>query len=184
MPEQWKEISGFGGYYEVSDAGGVRSTARRVRVNCGARATYERPVAARLLRAAEGAGGYPSVTLWKEHCGHQKRVHVLVLEAFIGPRPKGLYACHRDGRPQNNRLDNLYWGTPTQNAADKRRHGTHLQGSAIGWAKLSEADVRHIRSLKGRVTQSVIARQYGTRQGHISRVMNGKQWRHVPLEMP
>lgn len=65
-------------------------------------------------------------------------VHVMVLEAFVGPRPDGYHAAHEDGTRDNNRLSNLAWKTPAENAADRRRHGTvgsvldeheHLLGS-------------------------------------------------------
>ncbi len=74
--------------------------------------------------------------LWDGHlrctltCGNSRRkrnakVHILVLEAFVGPRPLGLEGCHDDGDPANNRLTNLRWDTPSSNAVDRVRHGHH-----------------------------------------------------------
>ena len=48
------------------------------------------------------------------------RVHILVAEAFHGPRPLGLCALHRDDVKTNNHASNIYWGTRTQNMADRR----------------------------------------------------------------
>lgn len=179
--EIWRDIAGFEGIYEVSNHGRVRSVARSVPVICTVQRSYARHVRERILRGGKGRMGHLSVTLWREHIKTLASVHVLVLEAFVGPRPEGHYGCHIDGRPENNRLSNLYWGTPAQNSADKLRHGTHRQGSEIPWSKFTEADVARIRSLKGRVSQSKLAVEYGVRQGHISRVMNGRQWRHVAM---
>jgi hypothetical protein len=54
-----------------------------------------------------------------------KKIHTLVLEAFVGPRPPGLVACHGNGDHFDNRLRNLRWGTYSDNAYDQVRHGTH-----------------------------------------------------------
>ncbi|AEK09646.1 HNH endonuclease [Mycobacterium phage Mozy] len=54
-------------------------------------------------------------------------VHVLVLEAFVGPRPEGMNACHNNGIPNDNRVENLRWDTPSENNRDLIRHGTHVQ---------------------------------------------------------
>lgn len=52
-------------------------------------------------------------------------VHVLVLEEFVGLCPPGMESCHGDGDTQNNWLTNLRWDTPTNNNADKIKHGRH-----------------------------------------------------------
>ena len=53
------------------------------------------------------------------------KVHHLVAEAFLGPRPEGLDIRHLDGDPLNNRADNLAYGTRSENIQDTVRHGTH-----------------------------------------------------------
>lgn len=52
-------------------------------------------------------------------------VHHLVAEAFLGPRPEGHQVRHLDGDPDNNRADNLAYGTRSENTRDMVRHGTH-----------------------------------------------------------
>src|SRR5258708_7476666 len=50
--------------------------------------------------------------------GKNTPVSRAVAETFI-PNPYGKpYVCHRDGTPGNDRADNLYWGTPKENAED------------------------------------------------------------------
>src|SRR5690606_38480338 len=55
--------------------------------------------------------------------------HVLVAEAFIGPRPEGAECLHGDGDHTNNMVSNLRWGTKSENQLDSVRHGTHHQAN-------------------------------------------------------
>ncbi|MGH8035083.1 MAG: HNH endonuclease signature motif containing protein, partial [Lysobacterales bacterium] len=56
-----------------------------------------------------------------------RKVHRLVLEAFVGPCPDGMVGCHNDGDTRNNRLSNRRWDTPGSNNRDKQVHGTDHQ---------------------------------------------------------
>lgn len=67
--------------------------------------------------------GYCRVSLSKKGKKSSYRTHRLVLETFVGPCPKGHETRHKDGDPANNRLDNLCWGTPKENAKDRGDHG-------------------------------------------------------------
>jgi hypothetical protein len=66
-------------------------------------------------------GGYLKVNL----DGRRRRVHQLVLEAWVGPRPEGQEARHLDGVPTHNVVGNLAWGTSSENKLDQVRLGTH-----------------------------------------------------------
>ena len=50
-------------------------------------------------------------------------VHILVLETFVGPRPLGHVARHLNDVPDDNRLENLCWGSYKDNADDRRKNG-------------------------------------------------------------
>ena len=115
-PETWKPINGFPGYL-VSDHGRVLSGDRPD--TCGRWRT------GRILRQLTDEHGYRRVTLYRGGESYNRKVHSLVLEAFIGPRPAGLETRHLDGDPANNRITNLRWGTRSENVADVLRHGTH-----------------------------------------------------------
>jgi hypothetical protein len=47
----------------------------------------------------------------------------MVLEAFVGPSPEGMEACHRDDVPANNHLSNLRWDTHRANLREASRNG-------------------------------------------------------------
>lgn len=117
-PETWLPVTGFDGKYEVSDLGRVRSLrdTRGIRDNLLAEP--------RIMRQARTTGGCPSVGLCRRgHRGNYK-VALLVLEAFVGPKPADKDLCaHWDGDPANNRPANLRWATWQENADDRVRHG-------------------------------------------------------------
>lgn len=110
-------------------------------------------------------------------------VHRLVLEAFIGPCPPGMEACHFPDRdPANNRLANLRWDTSKGNKEDELMHGTQAIGSKSGRAKLTEANIPIIRTLWARGHgAAVIARRYGVDRKTIVYVIEGRTWRHVAV---
>jgi hypothetical protein len=99
-------------------------------------------------------------------------LHVLLLEVFVGPRPNGFFACHKDDCRTNCSLENLYWGTPTQNGQDRGING--------GAPKLAPRDIETIRELRDRGwSQPRIANVFGVRQDHISRILSGEHWTYV-----
>lgn len=131
MTESWKAVPGYEGYYEVSDLGNVRSVDRVVPCSRhGTRTLKGKRKNARPLGHRDKKNRYLAVTLVKYSAPVTKLVHVLVLEAFIGPRPGEAYqACHRDGNEKNNALDNLRWGTISENNLDRVKHGTHHEAN-------------------------------------------------------
>jgi hypothetical protein len=106
-----------------------------------------------------------------------ENIHVLVLEAFVGPRPEGHHGCHWDGDKSNNRLSNLRWATVKENIADQKRHGTFVSGVRNGRAKLTQEQADKIRSehqpRKIGFGSTVLARKYGVSKKVILRVVNG-----------
>jgi hypothetical protein len=109
----------------------------------------------------------------QSECRKQKfvAVHVIMLQAFSGPRPHGQHGCHIDDNKDRNILDNLEWATKSKN----------LQSRFInhGGEKLDKQDISKIRSLSNRMTQTAIAEHFGVTQGMISRIANQKAWHYV-----
>lgn len=108
-------------------------------------------------------------------------IHRLVLEAFVGPCPEGLQSCHDpDPDPSNNNLSNLRWGTPKENMADKMRLNRQHKGEQIVQSKLTEEQVREIRTAVAQgERQQAVGNRYGVRQGIVSQIVNRKIWKHV-----
>lgn len=100
-----------------------------------------------------------------------------ILEAFIGPRPRGMEACHKDGDCTNDSVGNLRWGTTVSNKDDMVGHGTRLRGEQINTAKITEDDVREIR--KTGKPLKPLAEKFGVSETMISLILKRKAWKHV-----
>ena len=59
------------------------------------------------------------------------------------------------------------------------QRGIQPKGETNGAAKLKAADIPVIRALRGKISQSKIARWFGVRQWTISAIQLGKRWSHV-----
>jgi len=100
-------------------------------------------------------------------------VHRLVLLVLKGPCPEGWESRHLDGDQGNPKLENLTWGTRSQNNyEDKKKTGTFLEGSKHGNSKLTEDQVEEMRALKGKETLAVLSERYGVAPSTISRIQN------------
>ena len=180
-PEKWLPVVGFPGY-EVSDHGRVRSywTREQLVNRKGTRAAIS--LTCRPLRSQVTRHGYLHMSLYKDGKAYKRKVHTLVLTAFVGPCPVGMEACHfPDPDRTNNHRNNLRWDSRKANATDKEAHGTHRRGSADGNAKLTESQVSAIkRGLNAGELQYVLARTYGVTRSVISTIKSGKTWRHAP----
>jgi transcriptional regulator of met regulon len=119
MTEQWLPIAEYVGVYEVSSLGRVRSLTRIVQ------GKWPRRIPTKILRLTKHNKGYRCVTLYRDGRPNKQLVHHLVLEAFVGPRPPDKEGCHGDRDRTHNDVENLRWGTRSDNMQDAVRHGTH-----------------------------------------------------------
>mgnify|MGYP003349205279 CR=1 FL=1 len=158
--EEWRDVLGFEGLYEISNHGNIRSFKNKKLKKISIDKKLNRPF----------------VNLWKQNKPHIRNPHKLVLEAFVSPCPIGLEGCHNDGNPFNNHISNLRWDTHKNNIFDKFGHNTSNSGERCNWAKLKQFQVDAIR--KDNRLQRIIAEEYGVRQSLISRIKNGTRWKH------
>jgi hypothetical protein len=116
--EKWKDITGYEGLYQVSDQGRVRSLDRKVKSKGSG--SYLRK--GQLIKPKMRRDGYPSVGLRADGGRKFFLVHRLVLEAFVGVRPEGMEARHLNDVKSDARLENLVWGTRSENNYDRVRN--------------------------------------------------------------
>lgn len=176
--ETWQDIPTLRGFYQASSWGRIRSVERVVpSTRNGKSATRISPSKVLTPHLNLARGGYYSVKVSVEGKAVTKAVHSLVCEAFQGLRSDGMTAAHNNGDPTDNRAENLRWATLRDNAADKRKHGTLLQGERNSMAKLTDDDVRLIRASTD--SASSIARSLGVSFSMVCRIRRGEAWKHV-----
>lgn len=175
MRETWKPVVGYERSYEVSDLGNVRSLDRLVYFADGRVRRYKSQP-----RATHTDGfGYLKVTLKVNGASWRVHIHVLVAEAFIGPRPDEMVICHCDGDHLNNTPNNLRYDTVQGNIDDAERHGTRAKGERQGSAKLTSKQVHAIRKLRGKMVQQDIAERFGTSKTNVCNIQRRNRWQHL-----
>ena len=174
--EEWRPVNGWPGY-EVSNLGRVRSWKQRAKGRVWIPDYGHEP---RILKA-DIRNGYPSVLLCDKRAGRKwQSIHRLVLSTFIGPAPDGFQSAHGNGDKGDNRLSNLRWASPIENNADKILHGTHQSGEGIGSSKLTEAQIREIRSKRAGGEKVIdLAYEYKMCRNSITNITHRRTWRNI-----
>lgn len=111
--EEWRDIPGYEGKYQVSSHGRVKSCSKTIAF-CQGRT---RDLMEKIMQTPMMYRGYHHVHL--RHAGDRKRffIHQLVAIAFH-PNPDGKpYVNHIDRVKTNNRVENLEWVTEKENTA-------------------------------------------------------------------
>jgi hypothetical protein len=105
-------------------------------------------------------------------------VHQLVLLAFVGPCPEGLEVRHLNGDPQDNRPENLAYGTKAENDADKVNHGTLLAGERHYKAKMTTERIKEGRLLKAQGwTYKALGERYQVNWETVRSALKGRNWK-------
>ena len=108
MSEEWRDVAGYEGRYQVSSTGRVKSLKRK---DCLGRTIRER-----MLKPCDNGRGYLYISL-SDGTGEHKRhyIHRLVGEAFVPNPLEKEDVNHKDENPSNNHASNLEWLTHKEN---------------------------------------------------------------------
>ena len=122
--EEWREVRGYEGIYEVSNLGNLKSLARKRVLND------------KILKGGVDGGGYLSVCLSKDRMLKTRLVHQLVAIAFLGHEPSGhkLVVNHINHNRQDNRVENLELVTQRNNANQKHLNSSS-EHTGVCWQK-------------------------------------------------
>lgn len=133
-----------------------------------------------LTPVVEKAYGYCIVTLRKGKKRYNRKVHILVLEAFKGPKPEGKLSAHENGVRTDNRVDNLNWKTPKENMEDRDRHGTTIRGQRSPNTHLTEEDVLNMHHLKKLgMAHRDIGSIFNAAKSTVTNILLGRSWGHI-----
>lgn len=108
--EEWRDIEGYDGFYQISDKGRVKSIKRQ-RVLSGRKYIVNKE---KILKPYKHNGGYLKINLCKDGKVKSFFIHRLILQAFK-PTKEKLNVNHIDGNKENNNLENLEWVTQKEN---------------------------------------------------------------------
>lgn len=174
--ELWMDIPSFKGTYQASSEGKIRSVNHKVVRSNGRTKTIQEHI---LKPAQYDKYGHQMVTLKVNGIQKHRTVHSLILEAFVGERPKDKPVIrHIDGNPRNNCLENLVYGTHQENSIDMVDQGR--QGSQ----KLDREKVLEIREKLNKVIpHRIIAKEYGVHPSSIMDIKMRRTYKHIePFE--
>lgn len=172
--EEWRPVREFEGIYEVSNFGVIRRAADSKSWAKG-----------RVLKQVLDRGGYLQVRLYQGNDGITRKVHRIVVEAFVGLRPKGFDINHKDSDKTNNHLFNLEFVTRSENMLHRYKAAPRRPNSIIYRGvqrphKLSEAQVREI--LHDTRSNRKVASDMGVIERTIRAIRKGQIWHHIWLQ--
>ena len=119
MEEEFRDVKGYEGLYQVSNLGRVKSLARKSSAGSN--------IQERMRKTPVNSHGYIELTLSKEGKMKSRKVHQLVAIAFLGHEPCGfkLVVNHIDFDKTNNNVNNLEIVSARENSNRK-----HLKSSS------------------------------------------------------
>jgi DNA-binding transcriptional regulator YiaG len=174
--EEWRAVPGSEGHYSVSNHGRVRSEPIS-----GTAVGRQR---GGILRCHRDTKGYRQFCMClPDGRNLRMKVHRAVALAFMGPRPDGAQINHISGDKTDNSLANLEYISCRENVRHSWENGLRRAeqtcGERHGRAKLTEAQIREIRSSYGHLSTTQLARRFGVSVQNIGQILKHQTWRHV-----
>ena len=192
--EEWRDIPGYEGIYQVSETGRVKYCTFRG----GRDGKRYKPGMEKKISCHRSGYFYTSLT---DHQGIEKKhyIHRLMMTAFQPiENAADRDVNHIDGDKSNNSLTNLEWATHKENLMHAReildawkshreRHPKKVKvakgiakGEAVKGAKLTADGVREVRRLwAGGVQQTEIAKRFSVTPQAVCNIVHRKAWAHI-----
>jgi hypothetical protein len=163
LEEEWRDIKGYEGRYQVSNLGEIKSLK------------YAQMDLQRILKPHITARGYYSICLCNNGTSEVTTVHRVVAKTFIDNPLNLPQVNHKDGNKLNNRVDNLEWVTARQNTEhawknELKKGGKYLYNTQSVYQ--FDLNMNFIRKYD---TQSEAEEITGIKQGDISKCCNKKR---------
>ena len=170
--ETWKPIPSLNREYEASNYGRIRAlwicnkVCKKIRLE------------PKILSLQWDRKGYRTVTIKRKTI----RVARAVCEAFHGKPMSGMVCDHKNNVRHDDKPENLHWVTPQQNQDYRKSRGTYHVGTQCRSAKLNDKKVMQIRQryANGERPKN-LGIEYGVARENIHLIVNGSQWKHLPI---
>ena len=188
--EEWKDVQGYEGLYQISNQGNVKS------IDFGS-PTHKKRCGVKCLKPILNHSGYYVVTLYKNGVSKQVFIHRLVAETFI-PNPQNLPVVdHINTDTKDNREENLRWVTVKGNVnnelsvkkrieAIQKRFKGKTGVDSITHKEIAQYALDGVTLIKVWKCMSDAWRQYGIDSSCLTRACQGRQktaagfiWRYV-----
>lgn len=181
MEEEWRDIIGYEGLYQVSNLGRIKSLYKKVICKNGFRSCKEK------ILKNNSYGDYNRIQIGKK--SKHFLVHRLVAKAFI-PNPENKPCVnHINGIKTDNRKENLEWSTYSENTihaydvlkcnryANSKEN--YKRGSDQCFSKLKDYEVKEIRRKYSKGMGIILSKEYNVSQTTILNIVNNKIWVHI-----
>lgn len=169
--EEWTDIKGFEGYYQISNYGRVKSVGRTYKAGY---LTIHR--ADFILKLSMSKQSYLRAHLLKDRRRYIMSVHRLVAFHFLDNSNCYPIVNHKNENPKNNRVENLEWCTAKYNAnygsAKKRRVANFISNNSKSICQYDKNGVliKEYSSIKN------VTNKTGFDRHSISSVCNGRHY--------
>ena len=155
--EEWRDIKGYEGKYQVSNLGHVKSLQ------------YKRLGKERILIPYVSNRGYYTVALSMNSKKVVRTIHRLVAETFVDNIDDLPMVNHIDGNKKNNRADNLEWCTQKHNIEHAWESGLAKKDNNRVIYQF-DLGMNFIKKYK---SQTEASKETGIKQAEISKCCNG-----------
>lgn len=152
----WKDVSNYEGYYQVNEFGQIRSCRK-------------------ILKHYINKRGYHVVTLKTPYRRQTVYEHRVVATAFLNG--KGQTVNHKNGNKNDNSVENLEYMTYAENNMHAYNTGLHKKGEGHYKSKLTNDEVKEIKSLGKYATYEEIGQKYGVSKATIRDVLLCRTWK-------
>lgn len=139
------------------------------------------------LKQTAHTQGYRQVNVKTDKGFRTRLVHLLVLEAWVGPRPEGMVTNHKNGDKTDNRVENLEYVTQTENMKHSYATGlspkppTRYGEQLTHLAKMTKEKVLALRTETDREPGYLerLGVKYGISASTASKILLRQTWKHI-----